>query len=168
MISSPSTVEGTVPRHSVVCFTAFLLVTQGPDASNQAPVVGGAFQLQTYGAAIIAGTLTGVPGGLASGVASALAYVGILWHVNGDSGVFIENGGNVQRVIRVFLDPGVNRITNERGTGERDQRRRDDGRGSTEVACAHRSHVRPRMPPDRSRGSSFHHAATSSSASKAR
>lgn len=80
-----------------VSFAAYSLVTHvtvggsGQGAESNV-ILAGAFQLQTYGTAILAGALTGVPGGLTSGAASAIVYAGCLWHINGDSIGFLDKG----------------------------------------------------------------------------
>lgn len=85
----------------VVTFAAFLFMTRSATGSDTTDsyrnvVIVGAFQLQTYGAAITAGALTGVPGGLASGLASALVYVACLWRID-HGALHVHHSGSYNR-----------------------------------------------------------------------
>ena len=75
---------------------------------------------------------------------------------------------DVDRVQVMLADPAVDRVPNERGPGEREQRRHDHRRGSAEIQALDRADESARLAPDVAYGRALHQAASLSSASSAR
>ena len=76
--------------------------------------------------------------------------------------------GDVERTAVVLRNSRVDRVADERGAGERDQRRDDHRQGGAQVACAHRPEQPAGLAPDLLQRCPFRHAASLSSASSPR
>ena len=75
---------------------------------------------------------------------------------------------DVQRVRVVLLDAGVDCVADKRWACECEQRRHDDGDCRADVAPTHGTCMHAGVPPDGPSRCALHHAAASSSASRAR
>lgn len=100
----------------ILLFLPFLLLTHtvGTSADSHPSygdvVIVGSFQLQTYGAPIIAGALTGAPGGITSGAMSAAVYLICLLRIDDHPGNIFDRShvqGTLAR-IAFYLVAGFN------------------------------------------------------------